>query len=218
MIEPVEHLFRRESGRIVATLARAFGASHLLLAEDVAQEAFCRALEIWPFRGVPENPAAWLMATAKNCARDALRRERTARAYAPELEQSLLSEWTLSPAVDELFEANAINDDLLRMMFSCCNPRLPAAAQIALMLNILCGLSPNEIASAFVTSHAAMEKRIARAKKVLASSKTLFDVSVSSDLSVRLPAVHRALYLLFSEGYHGASAESAVRGDPAPSP
>jgi RNA polymerase sigma factor (sigma-70 family) len=211
--EPIERLFRRESGRIVATLARVFGANHLGLAEDVAQEAFCRALEIWPFRGVPDNPAAWLMATAKNCARDALRRERTARNCAPELEQSLTSEWTLSPAVEELFEPNAIKDDVLRMMFSCCHPRLPEAAQAALMLNILCGLSANEIASAFVTSQAAMEKRIMRAKRVLASSKALFDVSVPADLSERLPAAHRALYLLFNEGYHGASAERSVRID-----
>jgi RNA polymerase sigma factor (sigma-70 family) len=211
--EPVERLFRRESGRIVATLARVFGASRLGLAEDVAQEAFCRALEIWPFRGIPENPAAWLMATAKNCARDALRRERTTRDYAPQLEQSLTSEWTLVPAVEELFEPNAIKDDVLRMMFSCCHPRLPESAQVALMLNILCGLSANEIASAFVTSHAAMEKRITRAKRVLASSKSLFDVSSPSDLSERLPAVQRALYLLFNEGYHGASAEKAVRID-----
>jgi RNA polymerase sigma-70 factor (ECF subfamily) len=211
VIDPVDHLFRRESGRIVATLTRVFGASHLGLAEDVVQEAFCRALQIWPFRGVPANPTAWLMTTAKNCALDALRRERTARTLAPELGNVLQSEWTLVPAVEELFALHEIKDDLLRMMFSCCHPRLSETAQVALILHILCGFSVDEVASAFVSGHAAMEKRITRAKKVLAKSPTLFDVSAPLDFSARLPAVHRALYLLFNEGYHGASPEAAVR-------
>ncbi len=131
----------------------------------------------------------------------------------PELGRLLESEWTLAPAVEELFAANVIKDNMLRMMFSCCHPRLPEEAQVALVLNILCGFSVREIASAFVSSHAAIEKRITRAKKVLAASKRLFDVTAAADFSERLPAVHRALYLLFNEGYHGASPESAVRAD-----
>src|SRR5690349_25171256 len=110
-----EHLFRRESGRMVAALTRLFGVQNLALAEDVVQDAFCRALEVWKFRGVPENPAAWLMATAKNRALDVLRRERTARAYAPELGRLLESEWTLVPAIQEVFSPAAIKDDELRM-------------------------------------------------------------------------------------------------------
>lgn len=212
-MEPSDHLFRRESGRMVGALTRIFGVHNLALAEDVVQDAFCRALEVWKFRGVPENPSAWLMATAKNCALDALRRERTARTFAPELGRVLHSEWTLAPAVAELFAANAIKDDLLRMMFSCCHPRLPEEAQVALVLHILCGFSVDEIANAFVSSHAAIEKRITRAKKVLAASKRLFDVAAAADFSARLPAVQRALYLLFNEGYHGASPESAVRAE-----
>src|SRR5207249_10740015 len=100
-----EHLFRREAGRIVATLTRIFGIHNLALAEDVVQDAFCRALEVWKFHGVPENPSAWLVATAKNRALDVLRRERTARTFAPELGRMLDSEWTLAPAVEELFGA-----------------------------------------------------------------------------------------------------------------
>src|SRR5215472_2107664 len=115
-MEPSDHLFRREAGRMVATLTRIFGVHNLGLAEDVVQEAFCRALEIWQFRGVPENPSAWLMATAKNMALDTLRRQRTARTFAPELGQLLQSEWTLAPVVEELFASNADKDDLLRMM------------------------------------------------------------------------------------------------------
>jgi RNA polymerase sigma-70 factor (ECF subfamily) len=123
------------------------------------------------------------------------------------------SEWTLAPAVEELFETHAIADGQLRMMFSCCHPRLPEEAQVALMLHILCGFSVDEVAAAFVSSHDAMEKRIVRAKKVLAGSRKLFDVLSADDLAVRLLAVQRALYLLFNEGYHGASSESPVRAD-----
>jgi len=206
-----EHLFRRESGRLVAALTRIFGVHNLALAEDVVQDAFCRAMEVWSFHGAPENPSAWLMATAKNRALDVLRRERTARTFAPELGRHLQSEWTLAPAVEALFGVNEIKDDLLRMMFSCCHPRLAEEAQVALILHILCGFSVDEIASAFVSSHAAIEKRITRSKKTLASSKRLFDISAPEEFSARLPAVHVALYLLFNEGYHGASPESAVR-------
>jgi RNA polymerase sigma factor (sigma-70 family) len=212
-MELSEHLFRHEAGRMVATLTRIFGVHNLGLAEDVVQEAFCRALEIWKFQGVPENPSAWLMTTAKNRALDVLRRERTARTFAPELTRQLESEWTLAPTVEEQFGPAAIQDDELRMMFSCCSPRLAEEAQVTLILHILCGFSVDEIASAFVSSHAAIEKRITRSKKVLANSKKLFDVSGAQDFARRLPAVQRALYLLFNEGYHGASTEAAVRSD-----
>jgi RNA polymerase sigma-70 factor (ECF subfamily) len=209
-VEPAEHLFRRESGRLVAALTRLFGVHNLALAEDVVQEAFCRALEVWKFRGLPENPSAWLMTTAKRRALDVLRRERTARVFGPELGRWIESEWTLAPRVEELLGPAAIQDDVLRMMFSCCQPRLPEAAQVALVLNILCGFSANEIAGAFLSGPAAIEKRIARGKRVLAESKALFDLN-ASDVAARLPTVHGALYLLFNEGYHGASPEAAVR-------
>ncbi|HXW62852.1 MAG TPA: sigma-70 family RNA polymerase sigma factor [Candidatus Acidoferrales bacterium] len=212
-MEPEDHLFRREAGRMVATLTRIFGVHNLALAEDVVQDAFCRALEVWKFRGVPENPSAWLLTTAKNRALDVLRRERTARTFAPDLRRLLESEWTLAPAVEELFTPKQIQDDQLRMMFSCCHPRLREEAQVALVLHILCGFSVGEVAGAFVSTHTAMEKRISRAKKVLAGSRKLFDVTDSADFAARLPAVHRALYLLFNEGYHGASAESVVRAE-----
>ena len=198
---------------MVAVLARLFGVHNLALAEDVVQDAFCRALEVWVFRGVLENPSAWLMAAAKNRALDVLRRERTARTYERELSRFLQSEWTLAPVVEEMFSDTAIKDDQLRIMFSCCHPRLPEEAQVMLILHILCGFSVNEVASAFVTTYTAVEKRISRAKKVLAGSKRLFDTQTPSDFSARLPAVQRTLYLLFNEGYHGASAEFAVRAD-----
>jgi RNA polymerase sigma-70 factor (ECF subfamily) len=198
---------------MIATLTRIFGVHNLALAEDVVQDAFCRALEVWKFRGVPENPSAWLMTTAKNRALDVLRRERTARTFAPGLTRLLESEWTLAPTVEEQFQEHSIKDDVLRMMFSCCHPRIKEEAQVALMLHILCAFTVDEIAAAFVISHAAIEKRIGRAKKVLAQSKRLFDVADGNEFSSRVPAVQRALYLLFNEGYHGASPESAVRAE-----
>ncbi|HZQ54614.1 MAG TPA: sigma-70 family RNA polymerase sigma factor [Bryobacteraceae bacterium] len=212
-MELSDHLFRRESGRMVATLTRIFGVHNLALAEDMVQEAFCRAVEVWRFRGVPENPSGWLMATAKHCALDALRRERTARTFAPEVGRLLESEWTRAPAVEQLFGAHMIKDDLLRVMFSCCHPRLPEEGQVTLILNVLCGFSVGEIAHALLSSHSAIEKRITRSKKVLAKSRRLVDVSAPAEVAARLPAVQTALYLLFNEGYHGASPESAVRGE-----
>jgi RNA polymerase sigma-70 factor (ECF subfamily) len=195
---------------MIAALTRLFGVHNLALAEDVVQDAFCRALEVWKVRGVPENPGAWLMMTAKNRALDVLRRERTARTFAPELSRMLDAEVTIAPAVDEAFADSAIRDEQLRMMFSCCHPRLPEEAQVALVLNILCGFGAGEIAAAFLASRAAIEKRITRAKRTLAGAKRLFDLA-GAEFVPRLSAVRRALYLLFNEGYHGASAESAVR-------
>jgi RNA polymerase sigma factor (sigma-70 family) len=207
-----DHLFRHESARMVAALTRVFGVHNLPLAEDVVQDAFCRALEVWKVRGVPESPGAWLMVTAKNRALDVLRRERTARTFAPELSRLLQADTTLGPVVDEAFAEPAIRDEQLRMMFSCCHPRLAEDAQVALVLNILCGFGAGEIAAAFLAGRAATEKRITRAKKTLASAKRLFDLADGAFVD-RLSAVRRALYLLFNEGYHGASAESAVRVD-----
>src|SRR5215467_6108267 len=131
---------------MTAVLTRIFGVHNLALVEDVVQDAFLRALEVWKFRGIPENPSAWLMAAAKNRAVDLLRRERTARTYAPELGRLLESEWTLVPTVQELFSPHSIKDDELRMMFSCCHARLSEEAQIVLILHILCGFSVDEIA------------------------------------------------------------------------
>ena len=198
---------------MLAALTRVFGVHNLALAEDVVQDAFERALDVWKFRGMPDNPSAWLMATARNRALDILRREKTARTYAPDLERQLHSEWTLVPTLEEQFTAQAISDDLLRMMFSCCHPKLKEDAQVMLMLHILCGFSVGEVAGAYVSSHAAIAKRITRSKQVLAASGRLLDVGSAAEFAERLPAVQRALYLLFNEGYHGASAESAVRAE-----
>ncbi|MGA8574609.1 MAG: sigma-70 family RNA polymerase sigma factor [Candidatus Cybelea sp.] len=211
-MEPSDHLFRHEAGRMVAALTRIFGLRNLELAEDVVQDAFCRALEVWKVRGIPENPSAWLMTAARNRALDVLRRERTARTFAPEYGRLLQTEWTLANAVHEVFESTELRDDQLRMMFSCCRRELPEAAQIMLVLALVGGFGVREIVAAFVSSHAAVEKRLTRAKRSLKESEALFDIA-DADFAKRLPAVQRALYLIFSEGYHGASVRTAVRAD-----
>ena len=197
---------------MTASLTRLFGVQNFALVEDVVQDAFCRALEIWKLRGIPPNPSAWLMTTARNRALDMIRRERTARTFAPEVTRLLETEWTAAAVVAEAFSGDVVLAEQLRMMFSCCHPDLAEPAQIALILNILCGFAAPEIAAAFLTGRAAIEKRIARGKRVLAGSSTLFDLS-DADFAARLSAVHRALYLLFNEGYHGASTHGAVRAE-----
>jgi RNA polymerase sigma-70 factor (ECF subfamily) len=197
---------------MVVALTRVFGVHNLALAEDVVQDAFCRALEVWKAHGIPDNPSAWLMTTAKNRALDVMRRERTARTFAPDVSGMIESQWTGAPGVDEAFSPHTIRDEQLRMMFSCCHPRLPEEAQIALILNILCGFGASEIASAFLVGRAGVEKRIARGKKVLAGARQLFDLA-DDEFPTRLSAVRHALYLLFNEGYHSASAKSAVRAE-----
>ena len=193
----------------MAALTRLFGVHNLALAEDVVQDAFARALVAWQVSGVPENPSAWLMTTAKHRALDVVRRARTAHAFAPELGRLLDSEWTLTPLVDEAFSTPALRDEQLRMMFSCCHPQLAEEAQLSLILNILCGFAATEIANALLCSRAATEKRISRGKQALAGAQRLFDLT-DAEFEARLSTVTRALYLLFNEGYHGAS-ESPVR-------
>jgi len=203
-------LYGRERARLIAALTRVFGAHHFALAEDVVQETLARAFEVWTYRGVPEHYPALLMTAAKNRMLDAFRRERTARKFAPAIESAIASEPAAEPEIEELFLPAALRDDELRMMFSTCHPRLAEEVQVALMLNLLCGLRADEIARAYLASEAAIEKRISRGKKLLAESKHLFELT-ESDFALRLSAVRRALYLLFSEGYHGANEEAAIR-------
>ena len=204
--------YRRERARLLAALSRVFGVENLSLAEDVVQETLAKAFEVWSYAGVPEHYSALLMTAAKNRALDVFRRERTARKFAPALQHLIESEWTLRPAVEELFLPPALKDDELRMMFSCCHPLLAEDVQIALILNLLCGFGAEEIARIHLASTAAIAKRISRGKKRLAESQRLFELS-AGDFTARLSAVHRALYLLFSEGYHSACDDAVIRAD-----
>ncbi|HVR85959.1 MAG TPA: sigma-70 family RNA polymerase sigma factor [Planctomycetota bacterium] len=192
----VDHLFRHEAGKMVATLVRILGLRNVDVAEDVVQDALLRALEVWKYRGVPENPSAWLFQAARNRAVDLLRRRRLHDLATRKLSHSL------SSPVDD----HGIRDDQLRMMSSCAHPSLPSEAQVTVILKFLCGFSVPEISQAFLTSEAAIEKRLARAKGTLRRSPGPAPLDAS-----RLDAIHQALYLLFSEGYHGSHPERSVR-------
>jgi len=205
-------LFRRESTRLVAALARAFGVHRLALIEDAVQETLTRAYQSWSFSSVPAHHSALLMTSARNRVLDALRHERAVRNLAPELQHR--AEESEEPEVihEELFLPAALRDNELRMMFTCCNPRVPEDVQVALILSLLCGFGAGEIAGAFLVTEAAVAKRLSRGKSALAKSRRLFDLE-ASDFGARLEVVHRALYLLFSEGYHGAGVHAVLRPD-----
>lgn len=206
-----EHLFRHEAGKLVSVLTGIFGTDRLQLAEDVVQEALVRALQTWPYYGIPKNPAAWLTQTAKNLALDLIRREKVFREKEPDIVVTL-EQWPAGLAVGEAawFE-NEIKDDRLRMMFVCCHPRVPADAQAALALNTLCGFSVAEISRAFLATDAAMAKRLTRAKQKIREAQIPFEIPAGGELAERLEGVWQTLYLLFNEGYKASSGEKLVR-------
>jgi RNA polymerase sigma-70 factor (ECF subfamily) len=199
-------LFRQESGRLVAYLVRFFGVRDLATAEDVAQEALFAALQSWS-EGLPADPTAWLFTVAKNRALDVLRRRSVRQGNgAVALDSSEL------PASDEAPDDNA-DADLLRMMFSCCHPSLTEDSQTALILRLVCGFGTLEVAHAFFSDPRAMEKRLARAKSVLADEGQLFDVTTREEAHERQAAVMNAVYLMFDAGYHSSVAPEVVRSD-----
>ncbi len=196
---------------MVSYLTRIFGLGRLDLAEDVVQDTLCRALETWPIYGLPDNPSAWLMRVARNRAIDLLRRDDQFRYFAPELVH-LLRLRQDQPVETPAFERE-IQDDQLRMMFSCCHPELSTEAQVTLILKTLCGFSVSEIAHSFLASEDSIEKRLGRARKLFRLSGTFVEVTDALEVSERLEAVYQAIYLLFNEGYHGSRSEQTVRED-----
>ncbi|TDU70646.1 RNA polymerase sigma-70 factor (ECF subfamily) [Prosthecobacter fusiformis] len=208
-----DHLFRHEAAKLVSILTGIFGIHRLQMAEDVVQESLARALQTWPFYGVPANPAAWLMQTARNLALDLIRRETSFQQKQPKIvefiEQRLSDTATGSqPMFDE-----EIKDDRLRLMFACCHPQLPQEAQTALALKVLCGFSPQEIASAFLTSEVAVAKRLTRARQKLQEEQVAFEIPSGVELPTRLDSVLQILYLLFNEGYKASHGDSLIRED-----
>ena len=191
-----EHLFRHEAGKLVSALTGIFGIRRLQLAEDVVQEAMIRALQVWPYYGVPDNPAAWLMQTAKRRALDMLRREKLFQEKQPEISASL--ERLPDDADGPLFEEE-IRDDRLRLIFTCCHPLISQEDQTALALKTLCGFGIPEIASAFLTSEAAIAKRLTRAKQRIQDQGIPFEIPAGNELESRLDGVLHVLYLLFNE-------------------
>lgn len=207
----VDDLYRREGRRIFATLVRLVGDFEL--AEEAMQEAFSAALESWQKDGVPKNPRAWLVSTGRFKAIDSIRRrirfDKKVAVMAQELEASYESfEENIEGYDDETF-----NDDLLRLVFTCCHPALAADARVALTLREICGLTTEEIASAFLTSAPTIAQRIVRAKAKIRDTRIPYKVPAKDDLPERLDSVLAVIYLVFNEGYSASSGADAIRVD-----
>jgi RNA polymerase sigma-70 factor (ECF subfamily) len=209
----VDHLFRREAGRLVAILTRRFGVAHLPLAEDVVQDALVKAMQVWPYTGVPQHPTAWLIQTAKNRALDHTRRTRVWRdkhdKLLPLVEDCL--QGSLSATAPQ-FE-DEIHDAQLRMMFVCSHPGLPPEAQVALILKVLCGFGEREIAAAFLATEDAVAKRLVRARCFLREAGVAVELPPAAELAPRVATVQQALYLLFNEGYKASHGDTLLRAD-----
>ncbi|MGB3075213.1 MAG: sigma-70 family RNA polymerase sigma factor [Chitinophagales bacterium] len=211
--ETIDHLFRHEYGKIVSVLTRIFGMHNLELAEDIVHDTLLKALEQWRFSGMPENPSAWFYKVAKNKAIDVIRREKRHRKFAADVAPLLQSEYTLVPTIKELFNENEVQDDVLRMMFACCQPAIPSESQVALILKTLCGFSIEEIAKAFLTNPETINKRLYRARQQFREGEVKFEIPQPHQLETRLENVLTALYLLFNEGYNSTSNDQLVRKD-----
>jgi RNA polymerase sigma factor (sigma-70 family) len=207
----VDNLFRHEAGRLVSVLTKVFGTDNIELAEDVVQEALAEALEHWQYRGVPDKPVAWLYRVAKNKALNVVNREGNHRRYASEAVHFLRSELTAEPALDQLFSEEEIQDDQLRMIFTCCHAALSPDSQIALALKTLCGFSIPEIAKAFLTTEENIHKRLVRARQNIRDAKIPFEIPSGKDLEKRLSAVLETIYLLFNEGYSASKGDEIIR-------
>ena len=208
-IEPsqIERVFREERGRILATLIRFVG--EIDVAEEALAAAFEAALVQWPAEGLPDNPRAWLVRAGRNKVIDRVRRERVAAEKLPELERATLEEGVAT--LDE--DGPAVQDDRLRLIFTCCHPALNVEAQVALTLRILGGLGTEDIARAFLVPSATMGQRIVRAKSKIRAARIPYRIPEAEDLPERLDAVLAVVYLIFNEGYAAGSGESLVRAD-----
>jgi RNA polymerase sigma factor (sigma-70 family) len=207
--ETIDAVWRIESARLIAALARMVG--DVGLAEDLAQDALVAALEQWPAAGVPDNPGAWLMATAKHRAIDQLRHRKMQEQKHEHLgrtldEQQASPEAALAEAIDD-----HVGDDLLSLIFTACHPVLTTEARVALTLRLLGGLTTDEIARAFLQSKATVQQRIVRAKRTLAAAHVPFEVPRGADLRARLESVLEVIYLIFNEGYSATAGDDWVR-------
>jgi RNA polymerase sigma factor (sigma-70 family) len=207
----IEAVWRIESARLVAGLARM--VQDVGLAEDLAQDALVAALEKWPSSGVPDNPGAWLMATAKNRAIDRMRREANFRSKEEEIARETGALFAMERSDFEAAADDEIGDDLLALIFTCCHPLLSREARVALTLRLLGGLTTPEIAHAFLAPEATVAQRLVRAKKTLREARVPFEVPRGAELAERMPSVLEVVYLVFNEGYAASAGEDWVRRD-----
>jgi RNA polymerase sigma-70 factor, ECF subfamily len=204
----VDHLFRSRAGQMVAWLTRIFGPAHIDLAEEVVQDALVKALQQWPFKGVPDNPGAWLMAVARNGAVDALRRNSVFAHRA----DAIVAEIAHSAARPDL-DRHAVEDDELRMVFMCCHPSLSPDARVALSLKTVGGFSVQEIARAFLVSAPTVAQRLIRAKRLVRDLDLTLELPNAAALGPRLESVLEVIYLMFNEGYAAHVGETLIRAD-----
>lgn len=204
----VEHFFRHEYGRLVATLSRRVGVQHVEAVEDAVQSALMTALQSWSVGGLPGNPSAWLYRVAhNNLVGDVRQRSRRRRI----LEQNPGDDAGVPDSDAELFVADAVQDDLLRMLFVCCDDSIPVESQMVFALKTLCGFDVRELALRLFTSEANVYKRLARARSRLRAIGPRTDALTGAQYASRLPAVHKILYFMFTEGYLSCHAEISIR-------
>lgn len=206
-----EHLFRHESGKMLAVLTRLFGFPNYDLARDVVQDTLLAAMQHWKLHGIPDNPTGWLYATAKNKVLDRMRRDKLFAEISINLAHEIQSEHQMQQHIDHLFLDHEIEDSQLRMMFACCHPSLPVEAQITLILRTLCGLSIPEIAKAFLSNDENINKRLYRAKDKIRSTPIELEVPTGDELVPRLEAILKAIYLLFNEGYNSQNPDQFIK-------
>ena len=206
--ELLDSLYRIDSGRILATLIRLLGDFDL--AEEAMHEAFAAALSLWPSSGVPGNPRPWLISTARFKAIDTLRRRARVDASQDELVRHLEAQWSSTGRSDE---DDSLEDDRLRLIFTCCHPSLPPEARVALTLREVCGLTTEEIAKAFLTTPRTLAQRIVRAKAKIREEQIPYEVPTPQELPERLGAVLHVIYLVFNEGYSAAAGAEVTRAE-----
>jgi RNA polymerase sigma-70 factor (ECF subfamily) len=204
----LDSLYRVDSGRILATLIRLLG--DIDLAEEAMHEAFVAALSLWPRSGVPNNPRPWLISTARFKAIDSLRRRARLDASQDELARYLEAQWS---SAERFNEEDSVEDDRLRLIFTCCHPSLPPEAHVALTLREVCGLTTEEIAKAFLTTPRTLAQRIVRAKAKIRETPIPYEVPTPQDLPERLGAVLQVIYLVFNEGYSAAAGAKVTRAE-----